>query len=107
MPMKETSNGLREKFTLIFGLGYFEIELVRFLRERKKLKVVDIRREYQESLKDALSGVELINGDASSIVTWKKISVNEVMNIIITIKDPDVCLSAAALPVRYISLMFR
>ncbi|MGE4497620.1 MAG: NAD-binding protein [Deferribacterales bacterium] len=88
--MKETSNGLREKFTLIFGLGYFEIELVRFLRERKKLKVVDIRREYQESLKDALSGVELINGDASSIVTWKKISVNEVMNIIITIKDPDV-----------------
>ncbi|QAR34418.1 hypothetical protein EP073_13720 [Geovibrio thiophilus] len=88
--MKETPNGLREKFTLIFGLGYFEIELVRFLRERKKLKVVDIRKEYQESMKDTLAGVELINGDASSIVTWKKININEVMNIIITIKDPDV-----------------
>ncbi len=83
-------SSIKEKFTLIFGLGYFEIELVRFLRERKKVKVVDIRREYQESLKDTLAGVELIKGDASSIVTWKKISVSEVMNIIITIKDPDV-----------------
>ncbi|HAL87237.1 MAG TPA: hypothetical protein DCM31_10510, partial [Deferribacteraceae bacterium] len=102
--MKETTNGLKEKFTLIFGLGYFEIELVRFLRERKKLKVVDIRRDYQDSVRESLKGVELINGDASSIVTWKKISTNEIMNIIITIKDPDVVMECCRIAREVYSL---
>lgn len=88
--MNSNSSNAIEKYTLIIGTGYFERELINFLKERRKLTVIDIRLNHIEKLAEKMPDVEFISGDASSLVTWKKINQEALAHIIITLRDPDI-----------------
>lgn len=83
-----------KKSIIIFGAGYFGRELIKTLYENWNLIVVDIKEERLKPLKSVYPEIEPVVGDASSILTWKKINLENVFHIILTIKDTDVSLEA-------------
>ncbi|RUM48446.1 MAG: hypothetical protein DSY47_05380 [Hydrogenothermus sp.] len=83
-----------KKSIIIFGAGYFGRELIKALYENWNLIIVDIKEEKLKSLKSVYPEIESVVGDASSILTWKKINLENVFHIILTIKDTDVSLEA-------------
>jgi len=88
--MTNNINGNSEKYTLIIGLGYFERELVKHLKEKRTIKVIDIKESYIAKLNEKFPDVEFINGDSSSLVTWKKLDHQAISQIIITVRDKDI-----------------
>ncbi len=80
---------------IIFGIGYFGFELIKVLVKNWKVIAVDINEEKLKRLKEKFTeNVETIKGDASSILTWKKIEFENLKHIIITVKDGDVSFEA-------------
>lgn len=88
--MTNNTNGNSEKYTLIIGLGYFERELVNYLKDKRPIKVIDINQSYVEKLDEKFPEVDFITGDSSSLVTWKKLESQAISQIIITVRDKDV-----------------
>lgn len=84
----------KKKNIIIFGAGYFGKELIKVLYENWNLIVVDIKEEKLKPLKFVYPEIEFIVGDASSILTWKKINFKDTFHIILTIKDTEVSLEA-------------
>ncbi len=83
-----------QKSIIIFGAGYFGKELIKALYKNWHLIVIDIKEEKLKSLKSNFPEIEVILGDASSILTWKKINLENIHHIISTIKDADVSIEA-------------
>ncbi len=79
---------------LIFGAGYFGTQFVKALYKNWKIIVVDIKEDKLKKIKELFPDIETINGDASSILTWKKINFENIKHIVITVKDTDVSLEA-------------
>lgn len=88
--MTNKTNGNNEQFTLVIGLGYFERELIRHLNKKRSIKVIDIQKSYTEKLDKKFPEVDFITGDASSLVTWKKINHKAIAQVIITVRDKDI-----------------
>jgi hypothetical protein len=88
--MTNKTNGNSEKYTLIIGLGYFERELVKHLRDKRSIKIIDIRESYVNESELMFPDVEFITGDSSSLVTWKKLDTQAISQVIITVRDMDV-----------------
>ncbi|ACO04026.1 MAG TPA: hypothetical protein DEP48_06545 [Persephonella sp.] len=84
-----------DKKVLLFGVGIFGREILRELLKKWSVIAVDYDENTIEELEDEYRDEErlqLIHGDASSILTWKKIDIENVINIISTISDADVSL---------------
>ncbi len=78
---------------VVFGIGTFGKKLVETLHEKWHVIAIDINEEKLNSIKH-LPNVETIQGDASSILLWKKLNFDSTNHIVITVKDPDVSFEA-------------
>ncbi len=79
----------------IFGLGFFGVKLLEKLSKNWEIIAIDISEENIKKVRDRFSEFEniiFITGDASSILTWKKIELENIRYIVSTIKDTDVSL---------------
>lgn len=85
--LKKTGN---IKKILILGIGFFEQQLILSLRSKRKIIVVDIRRDHLEKLQSTYPDIETLSGDASSMLTWKKLPLDDISHIIIAIRDNDI-----------------
>lgn len=80
---------------IIFGIGVFGKKLLHDLRERWEIIAVDFDEKNIEELSSKYKNyknITFIKGDASSILTWKKINLQNLSSIISTIQDKDVAL---------------
>ena len=77
---------------LIFGAGYFGNQFVKALSKSWEVIVVDIKEDRLKKIREMYSEIQTIHGDASSILTWKKINFEDIKHIVITVKDSDVSL---------------
>ncbi|ADD68704.1 TrkA-C domain protein [Denitrovibrio acetiphilus DSM 12809] len=102
--MSNKTNGNSEKYTLIIGLGYFEKEMVDHLRQQRTIKVMEIKEAAIDKLKGQFDDVEFINGDSSSLVTWKKLDKQAISQIIITIRDKDIVHETCRIIREYLEL---
>jgi len=75
---------------ILFGLGYFEQRLLEAVAQQWHTIAIDMNEEKIERLKKTFPTVEFYVGDASSILTWKKLKVEEIVHVITTIHDMDV-----------------
>ncbi len=75
---------------LLFGLGCYGKDILKELTKNWETIAVDIKEEKIKKAQEEGIEAEFIIGDASSILTWKKIKINEVKYIITTITDADV-----------------
>ncbi|WP_293448281.1 NAD-binding protein [Persephonella sp.] len=88
------SEGGKSKLA-IFGLGFFGIKLLEKLSKKWEIIGIDISEDNIKKITEKFSdreNIELISGDASSILTWKKIKLQNIRYIVSTIKDTDVSL---------------
>lgn len=76
---------------IICGLGYFEEQLVSRIKD-KNIVVIEQDKEKAKRVEEKYSNVDVIIGDASSILTWKKLNLEDVEHIIVAFKDSDVSL---------------
>lgn len=83
---------LQNRKILLCGIGFFEQELLRAIAARWHVVAVDMNKEKLGRLQQELPGLAGFAGDASSILTWKKLNVQELFHVIITIRDHDVAL---------------
>ncbi len=84
----------RRKLT-IFGLGFFGLQILEHLSDKWDIIGIDLDEELINKFKEKFKNKEnviLIAGDASSILTWKKLKSENIKYIISTIKDSDVSL---------------
>jgi Trk K+ transport system NAD-binding subunit len=79
---------------LLFGIGYFEQQLLKAISQQWSTIAIDMNEEKINSLEKELPEVEFHVGDASSILTWKKLNVKEIIHIITTMHDMDVNVEA-------------
>ncbi|SNZ10159.1 hypothetical protein SAMN06265182_1762 [Persephonella hydrogeniphila] len=88
------SEGGKRKIA-IFGLGFFGRKLLEKLSKNWEIISVDISentvREIEERFKEN-KNISFVVGDASSILTWKKLDLQNVKYIVSTIRDTDVSL---------------
>ncbi len=75
---------------LLFGLGCYGKDILEDLSKNWETIAVDIKEEKIKEAKDKGIEAEFIVGDASSILTWKKLNIDEIKYIITTITDADV-----------------
>lgn len=79
------------KKILLFGLGFFQRGLLGAISKKRRCIVVDndgfLLRGLDES---GVKTLETIEGEASSIVTWKKIDTGDISHIVSSIQDKDV-----------------
>ena len=85
------SEGGKKKI-IIFGLGFFGKKLIEKLSKNWEIIGVDINESVISELSGEFENIEFLHGDASSILTWKKIEPTSIGHIISTIKDTDVSL---------------
>jgi len=75
---------------LLFGLGCYGEDILKELVKNWETIAVDIKEEKIKNAQEKGIQAEFIIGDASSILTWKKLNINEIKYIITTITDADV-----------------
>lgn len=80
------------KKVLLFGLGFFQRKLLKMLAEERPCVVVDINGDSVEKVCNDYSNVTGIEGEASSIVIWKKINIEDISHIVSSLQDFDVVL---------------
>jgi|GEM_PF-554774 len=90
MSEDKTPLPLQGQKVLILGLGYFEEELLQSIKDDWDTVVVDLNEEKMTRLRKAMPGVTFTVGDASSILTWKKLDVTDLRYIITSFRDNDV-----------------
>ncbi len=92
---------------VIFGLGFFGVKLLKKLSKKWEIIAVDISEENIKKVSDKFSEHEniiFITGDASSILTWKKLDLKNIRYIVSTIKDTDVSLEICRIAREVFSL---
>ncbi|WP_022851396.1 NAD-binding protein [Limisalsivibrio acetivorans] len=77
---------------VLCGVGYFERMLLYEIVEQWPVIVVEMDTKRIEDLKDEFESVRFLNADASSILTWKKIDLDEVGHVVSTFRDSDISL---------------
>ncbi|MGE4318269.1 MAG: TrkA family potassium uptake protein [Deferribacterales bacterium] len=92
--MNTTRKSGNVKKILIFGIGFFEQQLIQSLMSKRKMIVVDIRRDHLENIQSTYPELEIFNGDASSMLTWKKLPLEDISHIIIALRDEDIVVEA-------------
>lgn len=80
----------KEKKVLLIGLGFFEKNLITNIKETFKILIVDKDEENIKEINLIHPEIETLKGDASSIITLKKIDFSLVSHIICSIKELDV-----------------
>ena len=80
------------KKVLLFGLGFFQRRLLKMVAEERPCVVVDIDSTLVERVSMEYNNVEGVEGEASSIVTWKKINFEDISHIVSSLQDYDVVL---------------
>ncbi|MDE7169354.1 MAG: NAD-binding protein, partial [Mucispirillum sp.] len=83
---------MESKKVLLFGLGFFQRTLLRMLIENRPCIVVDIDKDLAERAQNEYADVTAVEGEASSIVTWKKINIEDISHIVSSLQDYDVVL---------------
>ena len=83
---------MQGKKVLVFGLGFFQRELLLSLSKTRVCTVVDTDASLLSRFRDETPNTEIIEGEASSIVTWKKINTSDISHIISAVQDYDVVL---------------
>jgi hypothetical protein len=73
------------------GLGYFEEQLISRIKD-KHIVVIEQDKEKAERVGKEYSNIDVVIGDASSILTWKKLNLEDVEHVIVAFKDSDVSL---------------
>ena len=81
---------MESKKVLLFGLGFFQQRLLKMIAENRPCIVVDIDKALVERVSEEYSNVTGIEGEASSIVTWKKIDLEDVSHIVSSLQELDV-----------------
>ncbi len=83
---------MQGKKILVFGLGFFQRELLRSLSRTRSCIVVDADGALLDRFRDEAPNIETVEGEASSIVTWKKINTADISHIVSSVQDYDVVL---------------
>ncbi len=89
-----------DRTVVIVGTNIFGESILKALKDRWDIICIDIDEDIINSLKEKYkdSNIQFIVGDASSLLTWKKIKKNnenifeKITHIIITVRDPEVSL---------------
>lgn len=79
-------------FLILCGLGYFEIKLLEETSKDYPVLAIDQDILKVNSLKEQFPNVEFINADASSILTWKKLDLKNLVAIVSSFIDTDISL---------------
>ncbi len=74
---------MASKKVLLFGLGFFQRRLLKMLADERPCVVVDINGDLVERVTNEYSNVTGIEGEASSIVIWKKINLEAIILFLI------------------------
>lgn len=78
------------KKILLFGLGLFQRQLIVSLLKNNNCLIVDSNKENLNNFCSNNPKAVAIEGEASSIVTWKKINTADISHIVSSIQDHDV-----------------
>ncbi|NPA53698.1 MAG: hypothetical protein GXO21_03410 [Aquificae bacterium] len=89
-----------DRTIVIVGANIFGESILKALKDKWKIICIDIDENLINSLKEKYQNenIEFVIGDASSLLTWKKIKKNDetffenIKYLIITVRDPDVSL---------------
>ncbi|MBC7196847.1 MAG: TrkA family potassium uptake protein, partial [Deferribacterales bacterium] len=76
---------------IICGIGYFEEQLIANIKDREVI-AIELDKEKAAKIESQYPHVKTIVGDASSVLVWKKIDLDNVQHIITAFKDADVSL---------------
>jgi hypothetical protein len=76
---------------IICGVGFFEEQLIASITDREIL-VIEMDKEKADAVQSKYPNVKCIVGDASSILIWKKIDLENIQHIITAFRDSDVSL---------------
>lgn len=79
-----------EPFVILCGLGFFEIKLLQEVSKIYPILAIDTDSIKVSSLKGQFSNCILLHADASSILTWKKLDLKNLVAVITTFRDSDV-----------------
>ena len=83
---------MQGKKILLFGLGFFQRQLLRSLSKTRSCIVIDTDGALLDNFHEEAPFTEVIEGEASSIVTWKKINTSDISHIVSSVQDYDVVL---------------
>ena len=76
---------------VLIGLGFFGKELLKALKDNWEVIVIDLKEEKFKEIEDEYKeNVQFLQGDASSVLTWKKLNLEEIKYVVSTVKDLDV-----------------
>ncbi|NPA51402.1 MAG: hypothetical protein GXO22_00715 [Aquificae bacterium] len=81
-----------KKTILLVGIGFYGSRLLEHIKDKWNVIVIEIDKEKIEAIKEEYPQITFIEGDASSILTWKKLNPEHIDYIISTVKDADVSL---------------
>lgn len=81
---------MQGKKILLFGLGLFQRQLILSLLNSKSCIIVDTNKDILNNFCIENPKAIPIDGEASSIVTWKKINTDDVSHIVSSVQDYDV-----------------
>lgn len=87
---------------LIIGLGIFERELLKRISDTWETFVLDTDAKHLKKYRQEIRQAKFFTGDASSILTWKKLNLQGLRFVISTVKDIDVNLEIC----RFIRKMY-
>jgi Trk K+ transport system NAD-binding subunit len=90
-------------FVILCGLGYFEVKLLEAVSQLYPVVAIDIDPIKINSLKPQFEDCEFLHADASSILTWKKLDLKNLVAVITTFTDSDINLEVC----RIIRLNFH
>jgi hypothetical protein len=76
---------------IICGIGYFEEQLIANIKDREVI-AIELDKEKAARIETQYPHVKTIIGDASSVLVWKKIDLENVQHIITAFKDADISL---------------
>ncbi len=101
-----------DRTAVIVGANIFGESILKALKSSWNIICVDIDKELILSLKEKYSDENIIfvEGDASSLLTWKKIKkldeniFEKINNIIITVRDPDVSLETCRVATEVLNI---
>ena len=83
---------MESKKVLLFGLGFFQRNLIKAIIADRPCVIVDLDGNIVERANEEYNNVTAIEGEASSIVTWKKINLEDISHIVSSLQDDDVVL---------------
>ena len=78
------------KKILFFGIGFFQRGLLGEISKTRRCIAVDTDRAALKNFRSEIDNLETFEGEASSIVTWRKINKEDVSHIVSSIQDKDV-----------------